>query len=253
MRSVFGSAFAASLAHFYQEIRLLLPSSALEKVDGILNQYQSAMSTFHPFSPARFPNPFYKLSDDKSTTLYYSEEIDLLDAGCDNNIPFYPLLRKGRDVDLIIAFDLSADIESAPHLQRAEGYAKRRGIVGWPSGAAWPPSTDSDKNYTLGTCTVFTTASSEEAVSDSQSAVEYPERINPITVAYFPLINNERYDADFDPQTAEFCSTWNFVYTSDQVAKLAGLAEVNWRDNVDKVKQAMKDIWERKRSRRQTS
>jgi hypothetical protein len=36
-----------------------------------------------------------------------------------NNIPFYPLLR--RDVDIVIALDTSADIQTTPWFERTDG------------------------------------------------------------------------------------------------------------------------------------
>ncbi|KAL9552456.1 hypothetical protein MBANPS3_003755 [Mucor bainieri] len=306
LMGMFGSAFVASLAHFYQEIRLLLPSSAIEKADEMINSYQASVSTIHPISPASFPNPFYKMSttvqskdasQDKeevlrSESLVESELIGLMDAGMDNNLPFYPLLRQGRDVDIILAIDLSAEIQEAPYFDRAEGYVKRRGIKGWPVGAGWPrkeaeeahesekleadpvkvehqkkPSTATDSSkqqqqesqkskYALDTCTVFASSSSETIPSNSDdddasaTTTSYPENVNPITLVYFPLIVNENYDPEFDPQTAEFCSTWNFVYSSEQVNKLHGLGEANVKDNLEKVRKVIKETWKRKRDER---
>ena len=43
------------------------------------------------------------------------------DSGVDNNIPFYPLLRKGRDADVIIAIDSSNDLQTHPYFERAAG------------------------------------------------------------------------------------------------------------------------------------
>lgn len=279
LMGMFGSAFVASLAHFYQEIRMLLPASAIQKADEMINSYQSSVSTIHPISPASFPNPFYKMDTrvqtkdetrDKeeilrSDTLVESEQIGLMDAGMDNNIPFYPLLRKGRDVDIIISLDLSADIQETPFFDRAEGYAKRRGINGWPAGAGWPKKepgetqsqnekVQSKSKYALNTCTVFESSSSETTPDDQNDTAStkttYPENTNPITLVYFPLIVNENYDPEFDPQSAEFCSTWNFVYTSEQVDKLHGLAEANIKDNIEKVRKVVKETWLRKRSDR---
>ncbi|KAI9011985.1 acyl transferase/acyl hydrolase/lysophospholipase, partial [Phycomyces nitens] len=294
LMGLFGSAFAASLAHFYYEIRGFLPLSALQAADETILRYENSMSTFHPISPATFPNPFYKLpfknndTEIRSESLVNSDKLSLMDAGMDNNIPFYPLLRKGRDVDVILALDLSASIQENSHFERAEGYVKRRGILGWPLGAGWPKSNISDElgsrdggadnvdatnedelygteklnmsedqkkagkemkgaveesaqakntRYPLGTCAVFATSTSEtthEAIDGEHSTrTTYPRHINPITLLYFPLIQNEDYDREFDPQTAEFCSTWNFVYTSEQVTKLSGLAEANFKENLD--------------------
>lgn len=288
LMGMFGSAFVASLAHFYQEIRMLLPPAAVEKADEMIKNYESSASTIHPISPASFPNPFYKMAatvqtkDEnenkeevlRSENLVESQQIELMDAGMDNNIPFYPLLRKGRDVDIIIAVDLSADIQDAPHFDRAEGYVKRRGIKGWPAGAGWPKEKDKDcqhdpveikkkekgnnrtpvetsSEYPLDTCTVFTSSSTETTPEDKDSIkTTYPENTNPITLVYFPLIVNRNYDPDFDPQTAEFCSTWNFVYTTEQVNKLHGLAVANVKDNIEKVRKVVKDVWKRKREER---
>ncbi|KAI9316508.1 acyl transferase/acyl hydrolase/lysophospholipase [Dichotomocladium elegans] len=244
MMGVFGSAFAASLAHFYQEIRTFVPKSALEKADGVFNRYQNSMSSFHPISPACFPNPFYNLFTATEQTplatqnLLQSRELCLADAGLDNNLPFYPLLREDRKVDVIFAIDLSADIQTAPHLKRAEGYARRRGIEGWPKNAGWPKDGNSNDPYPLGTCTVFASQGYEGG------------KVHPINVVYFPLIINSNYDPEFDPQTCEFTSTWNFVYTPDQVSKLIGLAEQNWKDNVGTVCEVLKQVWMRKRADR---
>lgn len=241
MSSVFGSAFAASLAHFYNEIRGFVPEAALAKADEVIVRYQNSMSAYHPISPACFPNPFYGLRFPErmqSSALPGLETLCIADAGMDNNIPFYPLLRPGRDVDVIVAIDLSADIQEAPHFERAEGYAKRRNIDGWPAQAGWPKKMKgkaAHDEYPLGTCTVF--------ASETQSQ-------RPIAVVYYPLIKNKAFDPDFDPQTAEFCSTWNFVYSKDQVTQLFGLADRNWRDNADRYKEVLRVIWERKRNAR---
>ncbi|KAI7898671.1 acyl transferase/acyl hydrolase/lysophospholipase [Cokeromyces recurvatus] len=333
LMGVFGSAFVASLAHFYQEIRLLLPASAVQKADEIIKDYQSSvLSTIHPISPASFPNPFYKMpstvqTKDKSKEeilrskdLVESEQIELMDAGMDNNIPFYPLLRRGRDVDIIIVIDSSADIQETPYFDRAMGYVKHRGIKGWPTGAGWPKPKNEKKeekaaieasssstniistqenmthtpihvnhchnkntntstkitndeeedksettaslsskitNYALDTCTIFesnsletTPAKSTNDINQNTTTTTYPENTNPITLVYFPLIVNKNYDPEFDPQTAEFCSTWNFVYSSEQVNKLHGLAKANIKNNLEKVRKVIRETWKRKRDER---
>ncbi|CAO3703567.1 unnamed protein product [Rhizopus stolonifer] len=219
MNGTFGSAFAASLVHFYQEIRSFLPKGALEKMDQVVKQYELSMSNIHPISPSSFPNPFG------------TEDLQLMDAGMDNNIPFYPLLRQGRDVDIILAVDLSADIQTAPHFKRAESYMKRRGIEGWPKDARWP------SDEMLGSCTVF----EGQATGD---------QTRPITLIYFPFILNEAYDSQFDPQTAEFCCTWNFVYKQDQVDKVIGLAEANVNQNIEKIRKVLLEAWQRKKKQR---
>ena len=62
-----------------------------------------------------------------------------------NNLPLYPLLRKDRNVDIVVCFDASADIKQENWLSVAEGYVKQRGIKGWPLGAGWPGAKDETK------------------------------------------------------------------------------------------------------------
>jgi phospholipase A2 len=258
---MFGSAFAASLVHFYQEIRSFLPAGSLDKIDETIVRYEASMSAFHPISPSSFPNPFYKITETISIkdgkelkrpdALVNNRDLYLMDAGMDNNIPFYPLLRQGRDVDVILAMDLSADIQTATHFDRAESYIKRRGIKGWPTGAGWPKQKEdhSEDKYPLGSCTIFESEAKEQ-VTTTASESKTIEKQNPITLAYFPFIVNKQFDPDFDPQEQEFCSTWNFVYTADQVEKVTGLAEANWNDNLEKIRRILKKTWERKRNER---
>ncbi|KAL9550550.1 hypothetical protein MBANPS3_004673 [Mucor bainieri] len=260
LMGMFGSAFAASLVHFYQEIRSFLPSGSLDKIDQAITRYESSMSSYHPISPSSFPNPFYKLPNTytiegekkeikRPEALVDSKELYLMDAGMDNNIPFYPLMREGRDVDVILAIDLSADIQTATHFDRAESYIKRRDIQGWPTGAGWPKDHDhSEDKYPLGSCTIFDSEVKEEVTTTSNTT--HTRKKQPITLAYFPFIVNKAFDPDFDPQEEECCSTWNFVYTPEQVKKVTGLAEANWDDNTDKIKQVLRKTWERKRRER---
>lgn len=259
LMGMFGSAFAASLVHFYQEIKSFLPRGSLDKIDDTITRYEASMSTYHPISPSSFANPFYNISEkfkmadgkeiQRPKAITQSKDLYLMDAGMDNNIPFYPLLREGRDVDVIIAMDLSADIQTAPHFDRAESYIKRRGIKGWPSNAGWPKEHDnSEDKYPLGSCTIFDAESKEEVTTTSDE--KSIRKRHPITLAYFPFIVNKRFDPEFDPQEADCCSTWNFIYTPDQVDKVTGLAEANWEDNLNKIRTLLKKTWERKRNER---
>ncbi|SAL97604.1 hypothetical protein [Absidia glauca] len=288
---MFGSAFAASVIHFYQEIRSVLPASSLRMADETIGRYQKSLSVYHPISPAVYPNPFYTFnSQSQHPDLCLSEQIHLMDAGMDNNIPFFPLISQ-RKADIILAVDLSADIQTAPHFDRAEGYVKRHGIEGWPVGAGWPkenikdtirripgeptkdiehigdlqkkqdehleqqqheakatnqsdttsspPPRGNRHRYALGPCTVFPSTATTSFDTDDGNRL--------ITLIYFPFIGNDNYDPDFDPQTADYCSTWNFVYEPDQVEKVVGLAQANWNDNTEQVRTVFRAVWERKR------
>ena len=53
-----------------------------------------------------------------------------------------------------------------------------------------------------------------------------------------------------DPQISEFMSTWNFVYTAEEIDKVVDLAVANFNEGRDQTKRTVKAVWERKRNQR---
>ncbi|GAO15748.1 hypothetical protein UVI_02043240 [Ustilaginoidea virens] len=150
LMGVFGSAFCATLSHYYREIKpLVLSITALASLDEFVSGRDDDLSKVHPIDPATIPNFAYqmhgKLSSMTPPSIYEREHIQLMDAGMSNNLPIYPLLRPGRNVDILIAFDASADIKTDNWLSVADGYARQRGIKGWPVGIGWPKPGESVK------------------------------------------------------------------------------------------------------------
>ncbi|KAF7548983.1 hypothetical protein G7046_g8486 [Stylonectria norvegica] len=140
---IFGSAFCATLSHYYREVKPLVQSmTGFGTVDELISGRNEDLSKVHPIDPASIPNFAYgmhgELHKTTPTSIYDNEYIQLMDAGMSNNLPIYPLLRPGRDVDVLIAFDASADIKTDNWLSVADGYARQRGIKGWPLGVGWP-------------------------------------------------------------------------------------------------------------------
>jgi len=212
-----------------------------------------------------------------------------------NNIPFYPLLR--RDVDIIIAIDTSADIQTTPWFERTDGYAKQKGIIGWPIGIGWPkdttpsenlkaldkalPSSQQDieesiaeakdvpkpddpedpitKKYGLGHCNIWvgTTAertSSEEPPPAKRMPLTTDDawRLDPddgIMLIYLPLLPNSKCPG-LVPESTEYMSTWNFQYTPEQVDNVVNLAQRNFEVGQERIRRAVRAVWERKRQLR---
>ncbi len=147
LMGIFGSAFCATLSHYYREVRPLVKSlTGFSTLDGMVYTHSQNLEKVHPFDPAQIPNFVYnmegKLRFTTPTKVAKSEYIQLMDAGMSNNLPIYPLLRPGRNVDIIITFDASADVKTDNWLSVADGYARQRGIKGWPVGVGWPKATD---------------------------------------------------------------------------------------------------------------
>lgn len=214
-----------------------------------------------------------------------------------NNLPLYPLLRRGRDVDIIVCFDASADINQENWLSAVDGYAKQRGIRGWPTGAGWPKANDETKevleaadavtaqqaagkiaeareeqrspaisknanqnpgDHDLGYCNVWVGTTMERT---SEAEPPPSKRVRPdadwmllepnagITVVYFPLLPNPKVEG-VDPNASPFLSTWNFVYTPEEIDKVVALAKANFEVGRDQTRRTVRAVYERKKAKR---
>lgn len=62
------------------------------------------------------PNPFYNVEYAESELLVSDPVLDLVDGGEDSqNVPLYPFIQSARDVDIIFAYDNSADTNQWPN------------------------------------------------------------------------------------------------------------------------------------------
>ena len=237
-----------------------------------------------------------------------------MDAGMSNNLPIYPLLRPGRNVDILVAFDSSADIQTDNWLSVADGYARQRGIKGWPVGIGWPkpgesveqttkelvdaeatsskgadqrlqqakhdqealrkaaadskPSKtqkdDHDAKYKpgngqngdLGYCTVWVGTTQERSLSATQpakaKAIDETNKcqiMDPdagLAVIYLPFLTNPN-GPDISPGTTDFLSTWNFVYTPEQIDSVVDLARANYNEGKEQIRSTVRAVYERKK------
>jgi phospholipase A2 len=317
---IFGSAFCATLSHYYKEVRPVVKGLVgFGGVDSMIEGRNDDLSKVHPIEPASVPNFVYKmegkLPDTTPESIYQSSHLQLMDAGMSNNLPIYPLLRPGRDVDILIAFDASADIKTENWLSVADGYAKQRGVKGWPLGAGWPRPDDTaeeaasqleearahtvteaegmindakleqaqhtketetsaeidfeksaengsakaNKNSDdLGYCTIWvgTTeerATSTEEVPPSKAVLEDWQLMEPdagIAVIYFPFLSNPKVEG-VDPVTSDYMSTWNFVYTPEDIDKVIALAKANYGEGKERTRRCVRAVYERKKKKRE--
>ncbi|KAL1840692.1 hypothetical protein VTJ49DRAFT_187 [Mycothermus thermophilus] len=312
---IWGSAFCATLSHYYREVRPVVRAlTGLNALDNLIWGCNDDLSKVHPIEPASVPNfvhgMYGKLPKTVPQAVYDNEYIQLMDAGMSNNLPIYPLLRPGRDVDIIVAFDASADIKTDNWLSVVEGYARQRNIKGWPVGAGWPKPAQSpevtasqleeaqaksaaeaedkvaeakaghskeDKStkpigeqpmkpesrrqteaaHELGYCTVWVGSTSERAsepppppVDDATAWHRLTAPDAGITVVYLPLLANERVAPGVDVATTDYMSTWNFVYTPEQVDELVGLARGNYAEGRERIRATVRAVYERRKKMR---
>lgn len=311
MMGIWGSAFCATLAHYYKEIRPILKGIiGFGGVDDLIEERNDDLTKLHPIEPASIPNYVLGLRDRLPRTcpegLFKSEHLQLADAGMSNNLPLYPLLRDERGVDILIAFDSSADIKTENWLSVADGYAKQRGVKGWPIGAGWPKGEASKDDITkeLDIAKAKTPQEAAGKVADARetqrraanatkealdkvehengyeadlsycnvwvgttlertSETEPPpsKRVNPdadwellspdagLTVVYFPLLPNSKVEG-VDPNTTDFLSTWNFIYSRENIDKVINLARTNFEEGKAQTRRTVRAVYERKRAKR---
>jgi phospholipase A2 len=308
---VFGSAFCATLSHYYKEIKPLVKGVVgFGGIDDLIEGRNKDLSKVHPIEPASIPNFAYKmegkLPETTPESIYKTSHLQLMDAGMSNNLPIYPLLRPGREVDILIAFDASADIKTDDWLSVADGYARQRGIKGWPIGVGWPKasdpvektaaqldeaqigsaaeaqtkieeakadqvdhlqdveksgrkshSEDGQDSGDLGYCTVWVGTTEERSApseTDRSKVVEEDwELMRPdagIAIVYFPFLSNPKVEG-VDPLTSEYMSTWNFVYTPEDIDHVVALARANFEEGEERTKRCVRAVYERKKKRRE--
>ncbi|KAH5765313.1 lysophospholipase [Parastagonospora nodorum] len=300
LMGIWGSAFCATLSHYYKEIRPVLTGlTGFSSLDSMISERDDDLVKVHPIDPASIPNYALGLREFLPSScpesIFEQKNFQFMDAGMSNNLPIYPLLRPGRDVDILVAFDASADVRTDNWLKVAQGYARQRGIKGWPVGAGWPPDDEtmeelqddldkaqakseqqaeskiseaqeqdeaekkkSTKKKDLGFCNVWV-GTTEERIAEheppvhSKQAEEDWELMHPssgITVVYFPFLANPKVPG-VDPKTSDFMSTWNFVYTPEQIDGVVNLARENFAEGAERTKRTVRAVYERKKKLRE--
>lgn len=313
---IFGSAFCATLSHYYREVRPIVQGlTGFATIDQMVSGHNEDLSKVHPIDPATLPNFTYgmegRLPRTTPTSIYKDEYLQLMDAGMSNNLPIYPLLRPGRNVEVVIAFDASADVRTDNWLSVADGYARQRGIKGWPLGAGWPKPGDRPRDVAkeldesesasaeeanrrlaeakaeqearrkeagepvidteelegserfdeaaeeLGYCTVWVGTTQERSSEppppskalDDDTSWHLMEPDAGIAVVYLPFLKNDKVEG-VDPAASDYMSTWNFVYTSEQVESVAALARANYNEGREQIRKTVRAVYERKKKMR---
>jgi hypothetical protein len=163
------------------------------------------------------PNPFFLLKNAKSSNpIYQKQEIQLKDAGIDFNLPFPPLLRPERNINVIIAWDASGDIlqAGAASLSKAYKYAQKHGL-----------------KFPTITSKVFKKASKQNL-----TVIGNPSDPRELTIIYMPLIKNSKLEGElgeYEPAAQSYTGTFNFVYKKPESSMLIKYAEENVKAHKD--------------------
>lgn len=219
---IFGSAFAEY--GYSQALDTLFTKMLREKYSYALSKIVQGLTAdlqHHEVGGGKVRNFMYKY---KGSPLAHAQKLNLIDAGIDTdeaanigaNIPLVPLLRQGRNVNVIIVMDASSNTQGAPELAKAVRYAQELG-------------------YTL-------PAINYEQASNSIISVWRDPNPSVPTIVYMPLIKNNDYSSSFDPREhtqSGHLETLNDDYTKEQVDRLSGLMAFNVQQSRDLLVQTL--------------
>ncbi len=224
MMGTYGSAYAVNLQeavhhtqkslqafadHFPSAIQNIMQKMVIGLIDSPLDDIRLA--------PSSLPNYVYKT---ETRPLNTDKTLTLVDAGIDCNLPFAPLLREERKIDIILTCDASGKITGAPSLRCAQEYMQAQGLP-------FPPI-----DY-------------EIASTQIMSVFRDDSNPNCPIVVYFPRIKNETYSATFDPDACKesgYCGTLNFTYSQEQLNELMGLAEFGVKQHADALVALIQEV-----------
>jgi len=224
LMGIWGSAFTASLGEIidcFSEKKLLAEVAGIKEknpecgLDCISAKLRSEFLKLR-LSPAKIKS--MELGNENSF-------LTLVDAGVDFNLPVPPLLKKERNLNLIIVVDLSSNADTASELKYAQKYALKNGLKF--------PTID------------------YKAIDNSVITIFKDQDPEVPVVIYMPMIKNENYSKTFDPKDfvkrGGYCSTFNLQYTPEQFDELFGLIKHNVRSSIPQIKEAIKWVIDRKK------
>ncbi|KAJ7449436.1 putative cytosolic phospholipase A2 [Mycena galericulata] len=218
-------------------------------------------------------NPFFgaQQAPHRGNGFENAPRLHLVDSGMANNLPTHVFVHPARDVDVVILFDASSDVQKGAALARINEYGATKGLtftprVNYPALAplAQIPSTDpKDKGKKVPVQLSAEDMTARFAgryaqildglathVEAGHEGVVYNDKHQPqawrdVLLVYLPLL-----PPTYDPSTAAFSSSYNLVWTPDEVDSIYTTAAANVRNGIETIREAVREAYERRRALR---
>ncbi|EDN98485.1 hypothetical protein SS1G_13344 [Sclerotinia sclerotiorum 1980 UF-70] len=258
---IFGSAFCATLSHYYREVRPLMKGlMGFGSIDDMIEGRNEDLSKVHPIDPASIPNFAYKMEGQLADTA--PEIVD--GYARQRGIKGWPI-GVGWPKPSDTAEKTEEQLEEAQAKTTAEAEAKLEEaqeeqmthLENMTSSEQKSRSTDAEDSDDLGYCTVWVGTTEERKETDepplSKAVKEDWQLMEPdagIAVVYLPFLANPKVDG-VDPAISEYMSTWNFVYTPDDIDNVVRLAKANFEEGKEQVRGTIRAVYERKKKIRE--
>lgn len=218
-----------------------------------------------------------------------SPRIHLVDAGMSNNLPQHSFFRPGREVDLMLLGDFSSDVQSGAALERIQEFGAGKGVKITPRFKLddlpeWPKELIDEnekgkpdpkmRNKKLSSdqiqqrfegryaqiLDVKVIGESERTQEqgptslDQQSGIRYNSRHQPqanrdTIMIYMPLLPHQ-CQPDYDPSTAKFSSSYNLVWTEEQVEIIRKTSRADVVEGISTIRNVVREIYEAKKAAR---
>lgn len=239
LMGIWGSAFTPNMKDvikIYQEkmstksiMKILGVSFPAEIIRPILSLLESALIgswiAEQRVAPATVANWMKGLTSSVAS----QNSVTLVDAGIQFNNPTVPLLRPERAVDVILILDASNEVLTGGtgELRKAEQYSRDHGLK-------FPPI-----DYT-------------KASSANCAVFEDPKDPTVPVVVYLPLRKNPGYQKGWDPASAAFTNTSNFIYTPQDTELITGLTAYTMQASMPIIKDVLNRVIDRKAGKKAT-
>lgn len=111
----------------------------------------------------------------------------------------------------------------------------------------------------LGYCTVWVGTTEEREHKDQSTTPQSKEEAEDwqlmqpeagIAVVYLPFLSNPKVEG-INPMTSPFMSTWNFIYTPEDVDNVVRLAKANFEEGRERTRKTVRAVYERKKKIRE--
>ncbi|KAH7175292.1 acyl transferase/acyl hydrolase/lysophospholipase [Dactylonectria macrodidyma] len=173
----------------------------------------------------------------------------LMDGGMSNNLPNHVLSRPERGADMIIAFDASSDVHTDAAIRRIKAFANDCNIYLEDQTESFQPPFWC---HSAGSGATSASSDVESRYLHHYARVFGGSRQNgqKIYLVYCPLLPNP-INPEFNPSRETFSTSYNLVWTPDQVNAVFQTSEANLSDyGLHTIKQVMKKIYMSKKTDR---
>ncbi len=255
LMGIFGSAYAVNFKDIYRikidELNKVKPSSTLDTVQltatkELLRSISELTIGPSRISPAQLNTPFKNIADvfdlKGDEWLKNRQYLTFVDGGIDFNIPIKPVLRKGRDVKVIIIGESSGGAETAKDflvsVKATQDYYKAH-----YNQELHYTRVDNGSNKTLRLYKDLKNPNAPRIIlvnylydENLIKRAEQNSELKEILDTY-----NLRNFNSLDCVANGFCNTFNFNYTKDNFLQLLGIGYFNMKANESVIKQFIKD------------